>query len=114
MFRKRIWVFILFIPFMLIGYFCYEYISLDVYSNTKDNEISFNNNRYIIVTGDKNDEFYNNEGNRLFKIGKAIGKSANSQLFGYKETIWEIEGKSTNEAIFMKGLMIEGVFIKKE
>jgi hypothetical protein len=112
--RKRIWLFVLLIPFLLFGYFCYDYIRLDVYSNTKDNEITFNNNRYIIATGDNKDEFYNYDGNRVFEIGNAIGKSTDSHLFGFKETIWEIEGISTKEAIFMKGLMIEGVFIKKE
>lgn len=66
---------------------------------------------YTRVVGIDKDELYNYKGEKKFTIGKQIGKTNNSTLFGFKEMVYRIEGKPN--LIFIRGLMSEGVFTKK-
>ncbi|WP_442599835.1 hypothetical protein [Neobacillus sp. D3-1R] len=108
--RKKTWLFVLFIPFIIFGYFCYDYYHLDVYRHAEDQSIIYKNEPYVNAN---HDEFYTYQNERKFELGKTIGRSDDSHLFGFKETISEIKGKPDTEAVFMKGLMVEGVYVKK-
>lgn len=95
---------------LVIILFIYD-ANLEIYTAKEASTLIYKNKEFY--TGyDTYKQFYNN-GERNFEIDKLLGKTSNSKFFGFKESVWSIKGKSANEVVFVKGLMIEGVYERK-
>jgi hypothetical protein len=106
--KKRIWLSILILPVLAVFGLYMWYASLDVYTNNDNGTLSFGNR--VFQTANNTYTGYYQDGERKFEIDKIIGKTNNSLFIGFKETVYKIKGKSSNQVIFLKGLMYEGVY----
>lgn len=107
--KKRL--FLILAPLLLVSILFIYDANLDVYTTKEGGTLVYNNKEF--QTGyDTHNQFYLN-GERNFEIDKLIGKTDNSRFFGFKESVWSIKGESANEVVFVKGLMIEGVYKRK-
>ena len=95
---------------LIVGLYFYD-ANLEVYTTKEGGTLVYKNQEFH--TGyDTHNQFYLN-GERNFELDKLIGKTDNSSFFGFKESVWSIKGESANEVVFVKGLMIEGVYERK-
>lgn len=107
--KKRL--FLILAPVLLVSVLFIYDANLDVYMTKEGGTLVYKNKEFH--TGyDTHNQFYVN-GERNFEIDKLIGKTDNSRFFGFKESVWSIKGESANEVVFVKGLMIEGVYKRK-
>ena len=98
-------------PILLVSILFIYDANLEVYTTKEAGTLVYKNIEFH--TGyDTHKQFYNN-GERNFEIDKLIGKTDNSRFFGFKESVWSIKGQSAKEVVFVKGLMIEGVYERK-
>lgn len=111
MVKKKKWWIMTIAPLLLVGgLFIYD-ANLEVYTTKAAGTLVYKNKEYY--TGyETYKKFYLN-GERNFEIDKLIGKTDNSKFFGFKESVWSIKGESEKEVVFVKGLMIEGVYERR-
>lgn len=111
MLNKNKWLALILAPLLLIGcLFIYE-ANLEVYTSKSPGLLVYHNHEF--QTGyETHNKFYVN-GERNFEIDRLIGKTDKSKFLGFKESVWSIKGESPNEVVFVKGLMIEGVYERK-
>ena len=111
MFKKKKRIILILAPLLLVCcLFIYD-ANLEVYKTKEAGTLVYKNK--VFYTGyDTHKQLYLN-GERNFEIDKLIGKTDNSKFFGFKEYVWSIKGKSANEVVFVKGLMVEGVYERK-
>lgn len=109
--KKKKWLILTIVPLLLVGgLFIYD-ANLDVYSTIDGETLVYKDKKYL-KGYDTYKKFYVN-GERNFEIDKLIGKTDKSRFWGFKESVWSIKGQSENEVVFVKGLMIEGVYERK-
>ncbi|MBT2663777.1 hypothetical protein [Bacillus sp. ISL-45] len=111
MLKKKKRLILILAPLLLVSILFIYDANLEVYT-TKDAGTLVYKNKEFYTGYDIHKKFYFN-GERDFEIDKLIGKTDNSKFFGFKESVWSIKGKSANEVVFVKGLMIEGVYERK-
>jgi hypothetical protein len=100
------------IPMILVGCLVIYDANLDVYTNSTNGILVYKDKEFH--RGYETYQKYYVNGEKKFKIDRLIGKTNNSKFIGFKESVWKIEGKPADEVVFVKGLMIEGVYeIKK-
>lgn len=111
MFGNKKRLILIIVPLLIIGGLFLFDANLDVYSMKKTGTLVYKDQEFH--TGyDTYKKFYIN-GERNFKIDKLIGKTDNSKFIGFKESVWSIEGLPADEVVFVKGLMIEGIYERK-
>lgn len=112
MLKQKKKITLLLVPLILVGCLYFYDASLDVYTSRNDGTLVHNN--WEFKSGyETYKKFYVN-GERNFEIDQLIGKTNNSKFLVFKESVWSIKGESPKEVVFVKGLMIEGVYeIKK-
>ncbi|RSD27208.1 hypothetical protein [Mesobacillus subterraneus] len=98
-------------PILLAGCLFFYDAKLDVYTNTGDGVLVFKDNEFH--RGYETYQKYYTNGEKNFEIGRMIGKTDNSKFLGFKESVWQIKGVPDDEVVFVKGLMIEGVYERK-
>lgn len=108
--KKKRWILILAPVLLIAGLYFYD-ASLEVYTSKANGVLVFKGNKFH--TGyETYQKFYHN-GERNFEIDRLIGKTNNSRFLGFKESVWKIKGEPEEEVVFVKGLMIEGVYERK-
>jgi hypothetical protein len=109
--KKKKRLILILVPLLLVSILFIYDANLDVYTTNSAGSLVYKNKEFH--TGyNTHKKFYLN-GERNFEIDKLIGKTDNSRFFGFKESVWSIKGKSANEVVFVKGLMIEGIYERK-
>jgi hypothetical protein len=104
--RKKLILFLA--PLLVLGCLMLFDAKLDVYSMKKTGRLVYQDKEF--QSGyDTYKKFYVN-GERNFRIDKLIGKTDNSKFLGFKESVWSIEGVPEDEVVFVKGLMVEGIY----
>jgi len=115
MFKQKFWVILVSIPIIIIGILYLKYSSFDVYKYTTDSyHLVSGDRKYTLLVGDALSEYYESTGEKKFVPSKMIGKTSNSRFFGFKETVWKLEGRSVEDIIFVDGLMLEGLYVHNE
>ncbi len=108
--KKKRWILILAPVLLIAGLYFYD-ANLEVYTSKANGVLVFKGNKFH--TGyETYQKFYHN-GERNFEIDRLIGKTNNSKFLGFKESVWKIKGEPEEEVVFVKGLMIEGVYERK-
>lgn len=106
--KIKISIMILAIPLLIVGAFYVRFASLSLYTYTDTNTLTHGD--YTYVGGHETyKDYYDYTGARKFTLEKEIGRTNNSSFFGFKETVWKLEGKPADEVVFVKGLMFEDV-----
>jgi hypothetical protein len=106
--KKILWLIIIFIPLAIVLSLYVRDSNLDVYINKGNGTLVYHNKVYQSGNDTKNKYYLNGE--RQFELEELIGKTNNSHFFGFKESVYKIKGKSIDDAVFLKGLMFEGVY----
>lgn len=103
-----IWLLIFILPLAVVLGFYIRDLNLDIYTNEDNGTLIFNEK--VFKSGYKTNQTYYRNGERKFEVEKLIGKTNNSKFFGFKESVYKIKGKSSDKVVFLKGLMIEGIY----
>jgi hypothetical protein len=109
--KKKKWLILMLAPLLLIGGLIIYDANLEIYTTKAAGTLVYKNIEYY--TGYDTYKKYYLNGERNFEIDKLIGKTDNSKFLGFKESVWSIKGEPENEVVFVKGLMIEGVYERK-
>lgn len=99
------------VPMLLTVGLYFHDAKLDVYMNRTDGVLVYKDKEFH--RGYETYQKYYVKGEKTFEIDRLIGKTDNSKFLGFKESVWSIKGESENEVVFVKGLMIEGVYERK-
>ncbi|MEW8969679.1 hypothetical protein [Mesobacillus jeotgali] len=108
--KKKRLVLILFPVLLIAGLYFYD-ANLDVYLNKSDGVLVYKDKEFH--RGYETYQKYYNNGEKTFEIDRLIGKTDNSKFLGFKESVWKIKGEPEDKVVFVKGLMIEGVYERK-
>ena len=113
--KKKKWAFLLLLlPVVIFAVLFIKYETLAVYTFTKGNTLTYKDRVYY-TSPETYQEYYDTvKGGRKFTAGRLIGKTNNSSFWGFKETVYSIEGKPSEEVVFVKGLMFEDVLKTKD
>ena len=109
-FKKKTLVLIL-VPILLIFVLYFYDASLNVYLNKTDGVLVYKDKEFH--RGYETYQKYYVNGEKTFEIDRLIGKTDNSKFLGFKESVWKIKGEPEEKVVFVKGLMIEGVYARK-
>jgi hypothetical protein len=95
---------------LLVGLYFYD-ANLRVYMNKSEGVLVYQNKEFH-RSYETYQKYYVN-GEKTFEIDRLIGKTDNSKFLGFKESVWKIKGEQEDKVVFVKGLMIEGVYERK-
>jgi len=109
--KKKKWLALVIVPLILVSCLYIYDANLEVYSMKSEGTLVYKNKEFHSGY-ETYKKFYEN-GERNFELDKLIGRTDNSKFIGFKESVWKIKGKPEDEVIFVKGLMIEGVYERK-
>jgi len=109
--KKKKWLALVIVPLVFVScLFIYD-ANLEVYQTKSEGTLVYKKKEFHSGY-ETYKKFYVN-GDRNFETDRLIGKTDNSRFLGFKESVWSIKGKSADEVVFVKGLMIEGVYERK-